>query len=79
MNVADKIKEKEAEIKALAAKIEEAEGGNSAHSESTVNSWRAEKLELNKQLTAWINQLNSQGEYPYNNSYTTLYGFDLLL
>ena len=49
MNILKKIEEKEAEIKALSEKIENAENG-APHSSSALENWRAKELVLNNQL-----------------------------
>ena len=64
MDIPKKIEAKEAEIYKLATKIEEAEKGHSSNDAANLIVWRAKDLELNKQLTALFNQLNSQGKQP---------------
>ena len=49
MDIAEEIKQKKAEIKALADKIENAENGT-LQSSSVLENWRAKELVLNNQL-----------------------------
>ena len=58
-NINTRINEKEEQIKQLNGKIDAAESGDTVQNDITLIAWRAERLEIQMQLTTLYSQLNT--------------------